>query len=411
MTAPLAVLLFALAAAVAPQDPVPPPAPSTAVEWNERGVELLGEEHLDEALDAFQRARALAPEDAVVAVNLARAFGHRGRRRAEAGKLAEALADFRAGTATDRDGGSNEVLAAQVLARQGAREAARELVDRVRADFPDNLAAARLAADLRAVAGDLDGAVEVLSAALARGPADASLAGRLRQLEEEREAFRGFLTDSSAHFDFRYDPRREEVVQAVPAIMSDLEDAYLRVAADFGLAPVDRVLVLVLDRARYRLEAPAWSAGLYDGRIRLAVGDFAAERETLRGTMRHEFVHAALHRLGPPLPTWFQEGLAQLVEDRSVPAARRLLATEDPPGIAELGDDWTAWTDRGRVTRAYAYALSLCRFLGEEYGPTCYALLFEALRTAPFEEAFRRTFGKDLEAVDAEHRAALRRAG
>ncbi|MBC8329902.1 MAG: tetratricopeptide repeat protein [Planctomycetes bacterium] len=408
---PLIALLLLCPPLLAQEDVVRAQEPSTAAEWNERGVSLLEQGDAISAVAALQRARELAPADAVVAVNLARAFGHLGSRHLDLGRLPEALAAFRSGTGVDRDGGHNEVLAAQVQLRQGARLAARETVDRVRTDFPENSAAARLAADLRAVAGELDEAVEILRQALALTPDDASLVRRSRQLEEEREAMRGFLTDASAHFDFRYDPRRPALVEAVPDLMADLEDAYHRVARDFGLAPADRILVLVLDRERYVADAPEWSAGLYDGRVRLSVGDYRADAVKLRATMRHEFVHAALHRLGPPLPTWFQEGMAQLVEDRPVLRARQRLNSSGAPSLAELGGDWTAWKQRQRVAGAYDYSLSLCRFLAEEYGTTAYPLLFEKLRQSGFEHAFRQTFGKLLADVDAEHRRALAAEG
>ncbi|RMH04036.1 MAG: hypothetical protein D6702_04195 [Planctomycetota bacterium] len=383
--------------------------PRTAADWNRVGLERLEAGDAEGAVEAFRAARERAPADEVVARNLARAYGHLGADLAAAGRLSEALAAFRAGSAVDRDGGDNEVLAARVLVRQGRRQEARAAVDRVRRDFPDNEAAVLLAADLRAVAGELDGAVEVLRAALPEDPGrGAALRRRLAQLEAEREAQRGFLTDRSAHFDLRYDPGRPELVAAVPRILEDLEQAWQRVARDYGLAPSDRVLVLVLDRERYRQGAPEWSAGLYDGRIRLAVGDYAAERERLLPAMRHEFVHAALSRLGPELPTWFQEGLAELVEDRSVAAARRLLAAGELPHASELAGGWSEWRDRDRVTRAYAYALSLCRFLAEEYGPTAFPLLFENLRRTGFDAAFRATFGQEPAVVDEAHRAAIR---
>jgi tetratricopeptide (TPR) repeat protein len=409
------LLLSAVPAASPVQDPgTAPPSeaeqePRTAADWNRRGIERLAADDPEGAVAAFRAARLLAPEDLVLALNLSRALAARGGQLLDRGRMPEALEAFRAGAAADRDGGHNELLQAHVLLRQGDRAAARELADRVVADFPANAAAVRLAADLRAVAGELDEAVALLAAALERFPDDTSLVRRHRQLAEEREAQRGFLTDRSAHFDFRYDPRRPELVEAVPRLMADLEDAYLRVARDFGLAPTDRVLVLVLDRERYLAGAPEWSAGLYDGRIRLSVGDYAAERELLRGTMRHEFVHAALHRLGPPLPTWFQEGLAQLVEDRSVEDARRRLRAGTLPALPRLAGDWTSWEGREEVAAAYAYGLSLCRFLAEEYGPTAYPLLFERLRQRGFEEAFAATFGKPLALVDAEHRASLGR--
>ena len=405
---PSALLLAALAfAAAASAQDGGAAEPRTARDWNEAGVTALQGGDLEEALAAFREAHRLAPEDERVARNLARAYGHRGQARLEAGRLADAMEDFEAGRRIHRDGGTLELLAAQVLLRRGKRAAALALVEQVREDFPGNVEAVRLAADLAAVQGDLDRAVRLLEA-VADPPEE--LATRLEQLREERRAWQGFLTDASAHFDLRYDPLQEDLVQALPLLHEDLEEAYQAVALRLGLSPTDRILVLVLDRHRYLGHAPEWSGALYDGRIRLSVGDYEAERRRLQQTLRHEYTHAALHRLGPPLPTWVHEGLAQMVEGKDAEFARRQLRGrgEELPDLVTLAGDWTLWTDRGRVQLAYDYALSLCVFVGEEYGPTAYRLLLEALSTDGFEAAFARTLGRTVEQVDADHRAHLR---
>lgn len=389
-----------------------PPPPHSGAEWNEAGVQALAAGRYDDAVAMLQSARALLPEDRTVVLNLSRAYAYRGRDRMDAGRLPEALEDFQAGAALDRDGGAPETLAAEARLRLGRRDLAQSGLLAVLADFPDYLPALRLAAELDAVAGHLDGAIARLEGALARHPEETALGQRLEQLREEKRALDGFLTDGSAHFDYRYDPNRAGLVSALPLLMEDLEDAYQTVAARLGLAPQDRILVLVLDRERYRGGAPEWSSGLYDGRIRIAVGDYAHERSALQATLRHEYTHAALHRIGPALPTWLHEGLAQWVEGRPVEAARQDLRRAGPlPELAGLEGDWTAWTDRAQVQRAYDYALSLAAFLGEAYGASIYNVLFQNVRAAGFADGARRTFGKTIEEVDQEHRAALARAG
>lgn len=405
-------VLLALALGLPQDPPVPAPSgqgerrePETGAEWNENGVAALREGRHDEAIAAFQRARELLPGDPTVAVNLARAYAFRGRARLDAGRVLEALADFQSGAEADRDGGALETLVAETEVRLGRRESAQGRLDAVLRDFPGHLPARQLAAELAALEGDLGRAIHLLEAAADPPP---EVSRRLEQLREERRAFEGFLTDSSAHFDYRYDPARQEIVESVPLLIEDLEDAYQLVAVKLGLAPADRVLVLVLDRERYRGGAPAWSSGLYDGRIRLAVGDYRREREALRATLRHEYAHAALHRIGPPLPTWLHEGLSQWVEGRSVVAARRALKQGAAlPDWASLDGNWTAWTDRARVQLAYDYALSLCAYLGEAYGAAVYRLLFDNVRSLGFDAGAERTFGKPLAQVDAEHRRML----
>ncbi|TAH38929.1 MAG: hypothetical protein EYC70_03175 [Planctomycetota bacterium] len=389
-----------------------PPAPVTGGDWNEAGVAALAEARYDDAVAALENARRLLPDDATVRVNLARAYAFRGRSLLDAGRVPEALRDFGAGVAVDRDGGALETLSAEAHLRLGRREQAQAALDAVLRDFPDYLPAARLGAELAAVTGRLEAAIALLHAAATRHPEDAAVAARLAQLQEEKRALEGFLTDGSTHFDYRYDPHRPDLVAALPLLMEDLEAAYQAVAARLGLAPQDRILVLVLDRERYRGGAPEWSGGLYDGRIRLAVGDYRGERDGLQATLRHEYTHAALHRLGPPLPTWLHEGLAQWVEARAVAGARRSLRAGGAlPELAALEGDWTSWTDRRKVQQAYDYALSLAAFLGEAYGAAVYGLLFENVRSLGFAAGAQRTFGKSLEDVDQEHRALLARSG
>lgn len=387
---------------------LPALAQETAVEWNEAAMAALSDGDLDTAVAGFRKARELRPDDPVIGLNLARALAHRGKAGLEDGRLDAAMADLEAGIAIDRDGGSLEVLVARIHLDMGRREQAQAVLESVRRDFPDNLAAARLSADVLAVTGRLDEAVELLEATHERHPDDEATRRRLKQLEEEREAWSGFLTDSSAHFDYRFDPRRPAIVQAVPKLMADLEDAYQAVDRSTGLAPKDRILVLILDRERYKVAAPAWSGGLYDGRIRLAVGDYAAERDSLRATLRHEYTHAALHRVGPRLPTWFHEGLAQWVEGRAVESARgRLGAADGLPPLEGLSGDWTAWQDSAQVLRAYDYSLSFCVWIRETFGPSAYDLLLDNVRRSGFESGFRQAFGKPLADADSEHRATL----
>lgn len=380
-----------------------------ATEWNKKGIEALDKKDFDAALDSFQRALALEPKDEIIQLNLARAYGYRGRAHMRAGRLPQALEDFTAGSKIHRDEGVLETYEARVHLNLGRRELARQRLQDVLKSYPAHVPAVRLAADLAAVSGDLQGAVALLQNTLENHVDDESLRGRLKQLQEEQKAWEGFLTDSSAHFNYRYDPRKPSIVDAVPSLMTDLEDAYQAVAAELGLTPSDRILVLVLDRERYQGGAPKWSGGLYDGRIRLAVGNYGEERESIRATLRHEYTHAALHRLGPQLPTWLHEGFAQMVEGRSPGYARRRLqhAQQALPELASLSGNWTAWTDHSRVNQAYDYALSFVQFFRESYGATVYTLLFESVRYHGFEDGFRRTFGKPVELVDAEHREFL----
>ncbi len=383
--------------------------PRTAVEWNEAGARALQEGRVPEAVEAFRRARALAPGDPVLRLNLARALGHRARELAAAGRLEEALRSVREGRALDRDGGSLEVLEARFHLRLGDRARAREVLDAVLREFPEQPEALALRAEVASLDGDPAAGVAFLERAVAVRPGDTALQQRLERLREEARALAGFLTDATAHFDLRYDPHLPWIVERIPRLGALLEEAFQAVHRSLGFAPEDRIVVLVLDRERYAGDAPEWSGGLYDGRIRLPQSREVFDEAELASALRHETTHAALHRIGPAVPAWLHEGLAQAVEGRSVTTARRLLR-RDPgawPSLGELRGGWTAWTDRRRVEAAYAYALSLAWFLQEEYGANAWSLLLGQLRRRGFDEAFPATFAASLEAVDVRHRQAL----
>ncbi|MCX6126198.1 MAG: tetratricopeptide repeat protein [Proteobacteria bacterium] len=138
-------------------------------------------------------------------------------------------------------------------------------------------------------------------------------------------------------------------------------------------APVEVVL--------YRQEAfhevipggPAWSEGVFDGRIRVPVSD-AAKRDPggLLGTiLRHELVHALLHlpAAGRILPAWFDEGLAQYLSCRGRPCAGFRFAPT--PAVfsdkAFLMDPFVTLSsiDAGR---AYSHSLYLLRLMIHQNG-------------------------------------------
>ncbi len=61
---------------------------------------------------------------------------------------------------------------------------------------------------------------------------------------------------------------------------------------------------------------PSWAAALYDGRIRIPILKDQPFNEAFEVILRHEVTHAMLSEqsLRRKLPTWFQEGLAQVAE-------------------------------------------------------------------------------------------------
>jgi hypothetical protein len=139
----------------------------------------------------------------------------------------------------------------------------------------------------------------------------------LDQVEREASAGLGKGRLLSARFALRYDGSMQ--VEQARAMLELLEDEFTRISAEIGCHPTERMSVILQNRADYLRTSGAaeWSAGVYDGRIRVSLQDWARTRTTVS----HELVHACLASTGH-WPAWFHEGLAQKLSGQSVSQVR-----------------------------------------------------------------------------------------
>jgi hypothetical protein len=105
--------------------------------------------------------------------------------------------------------------------------------------------------------------------------------------------------------------------------------------------------------------APAWSAGLYDGAVRLPPAprqDTGVEQRTLR----HEVVHAQLHAAVGCTPIWLDEGLAQWFENQT-PDREWLRMLHDRKGLdlAAMSASTLEDVHAERPEQVYAQSLAM----------------------------------------------------
>lgn len=376
---------------------------------NRDGLAALNAGRYADAVDQFRHALEVQADNPVVLLNLARCYAQWGQAEIDAGRMQRALPLLREAAAAHADGGETASLLAYALLRTGNREQAARVLAAALEDFPQSASALRLAAEAASLNGELAQAVVLLERAVALQPQSDALEQRLDGYRQEMEMLANAERGRSTRFECVYDPTTPGLAAAVPSLMLDLEAAAAVVDRMLGLQPDDRLLVLLLDRQLYDLAAPNWSNGLYDGRIRVPIDDFESKREQLAAVFRHEYTHAALHQLGPVVPTWLHEGLAQLLEGRSVDRGRTRLQQEGArlPSATGLVGDWTRWQERAEVQGAYDYALSLTDWLLEHYGQDSFTTLIRELGQVEFDRAFEGIYGQPWAELDASHRAAF----
>lgn len=381
------------------------------LELNRAALASLRAKDYADAVDKFRAALELEPGNEIILLNLSRALARWGDAELSAGRVNQALQYLEEAAEVHRDGGENGSMLAYALLRVGRRQQAASVLEATLGEFPESVPALRLAAEIEFLRGELPAAVAHLETAQALALGDQAIAARLSFYRAEQERLSTYLRAQSTRFEAMYPADLISVRPHLEELLLDLEEASDSVNAVLGLAPSDRILVLLMPPQEYYEAAPNWSDGLYDGRIRVPFSDYGVQSERLRTTFRHEYTHAALQRIGPAVPTWLHEGLAQYVEGLSIERARSELTSGSAtvPETANLVGDWTRWTNRAEVRGAYTYALSMCGWLVDRYGQDALAQLVQGLQYGEFESAFTSAFGSSFDEVESAHRASLKR--
>ncbi len=291
-----------------------------------------------------------------------------------------------------READSSSARLALLKESVGIHESVAALVDLALAHEKENEPAEALAAAERA-------------AGLAVGD-DAVKVSALRDRLKGAAAVEGtFRSARHSHFVARFEGYGEE--RLAWGALDTLETAWFSVGKALDLYPVEPITVVIYTGAQYQSATggPDWSTGLFDGKIRIREGQLAAERGRLQDTLVHEYVHAALHTLPTPVPSWFHEGMAQHFETSRASPQRVM----DQLGIAprEHLDVPFVKLPAESVGPAYATAHALIERMVERRGAWGLNQLIAELKGGrSFNEAVERSFAVGVDALYAEVRAA-----
>jgi hypothetical protein len=118
--------------------------------------------------------------------------------------------------------------------------------------------------------------------------------------------------------------------------------------------------------------SPEWSAGLFDGKIRLPIGGLDQVDDRVRALLAHEFMHLIVREMaGDKTPFWLNEGLAELAarELRQIPFENLAEARDNNQlfALAELEGSFQKIAPQ-RVGLAYEQSYSFIRYLIDRFG-------------------------------------------
>jgi len=152
-----------------------------------------------------------------------------------------------------------------------------------------------------------------------------------------------------------------------------VDQEFARISAQLGCTTSERIVTIAQSKDAYKKTTAAaeWSAGQYDGRIRVPVFDRGSLDAETRQTLSHETTHACLSMLGR-WPAWLQEGVAQYMSGQvSSPAEREQIAqlsrAKKLPTLNQLGGDWSG-LDTSSARLAYGVALRAVEIFNQDFG-------------------------------------------
>lgn len=209
-------------------------------------------------------------------------------------------------------------LRAEALRLAGRTGEARDLLVRVvqgdRAGQRTDPATLFQLADLLAAEGNFDMALKLVAKANSELPFEAG-DERIRQLQMEKHLAASSQTYRSPHFEIHYPPARGEAYAKEAARILEAERTRLQTWIPLTSSKLTEVHLLHFDDFRAGYSPGLDILGLYDGTIRVPLGDARKFGPFVVSILTHELAHAMIaERTGSRAPHWFQEGLAQHVE-------------------------------------------------------------------------------------------------
>ncbi|MDF1526314.1 MAG: hypothetical protein RRA15_13615 [bacterium] len=206
-------------------------------------------------------------------------------------------------------------------------------------------------------------------------PDRADLGEYVRHLQGKVADEQGMATEKGDHFRLLYSNEKGlEYSGELLALLQTQLDSLTAALGVFPEKPID-VLLLTDDLGTRAAPLDPSLEGLYNGQIRLYLGDGIFDTPKLILTVRHEMVHALLHQGAGNLPGWVQEGLAQKAgeepDEDQIVAARRYIANKIRDGysvdLSKMGISFINLDNESR-TIAYATSLLFMDYLSLNYG-------------------------------------------
>ena len=236
----------------------------------------------------------------------------------------------------------------------------------------------------------------------------------LDRVERESRTEADFRQQESNHFTLRYEGG--QVDDALRAqILENLEQDYGDLLNDLGASPKNIFVSLYTNQAFFDVtQAAAWTAAMNDGKIRMPISGLHSVTPELAHVMRHELTHSFVAQITHErVPTWLNEGIAELEEGRSTAAIGQRLAGLYVSGrqipLNQLEGGFQSYSSTEAAV-AYAESLVAVEYIRNTYGMSDVARLLQRLGEGQsVESALRSTIHGGYAELETEIRDYLKK--
>jgi hypothetical protein len=250
-------------------------------------------------------------------------------------------------------------------------------------------------------------AVESWKRALSLRP-DAKVEQYLAKAQRELNVETDFAQRESSHFVLHYEgAQSSEGFRG--QIVSTLESDYDDLSRELGTPPRDNILVtLYTEQAFFDVtRAPSWSGALNDGKLRIPISGLSSVTPELARVLKHELAHSFINQLSAGrCPPWLHEGIAQLLEPKSLGSNGRqlgqLFKSQRNIPLNVLEGSFMRFSGSEAYV-AYAESLAAVSYINDTYGMGDIQRILQQLsQGASTEAAMRATIHSDYGQLESE---------
>lgn len=237
---------------------------------------------------------------------------------------------------------------------------------------------------------------------------DATVQQFLAKATREENAESDFAQRESSHFVLKYEGKQTSEAfrgQILAALEADYDD----LSRDLGTPPHDSILVtLYTEQAFFDVtQAPSWSGAINDGKLRIPVSGLSSLTPELARVLKHELAHSFINQLSAGrCPPWLHEGIAQLLEPKSLGGSGHQLAQlfkaqrNIPLNMLEASFQSLSGS---QAYLAYAESLAAVSYINDTNGMSDIQRILQALsQGSSTEAALRSTIHSDYGQLEAD---------